>query len=53
MRCRVGQHSLAGEGVGGPNSDDYTETLVVWYKISHYGVGDNPHHYPFSPAALC
>ncbi len=29
-----GTHSLAGEGVGGPNSDDWTETLVLYIVYS-------------------
>jgi hypothetical protein len=29
-------HSLAGEGVGGPNSDDWTDTLVL-YTVTLYG----------------
>jgi hypothetical protein len=28
-----GRHMLAGEGVGGPSSDDWTETLVLLYSI--------------------
>ena len=29
-------HSLAGKGVGGPNSDDWTETLVLYIILLQY-----------------
>jgi hypothetical protein len=30
-----GKHSLAGEGVGGPNSDERTDTLVLYIYYNH------------------
>ncbi len=30
LKGRGQQHSLAGEGVGGPNSDDWTDRLALW-----------------------